>query len=318
MRTEIAAGLTAVATPSMIILVPFSSSARGCSGREFLDSVHPSRRHRRAGREHLQNAPVAVSGNYGAGRRLLGSNDAPFMPHRQPAVQSLQDFHSRPGIAGAFPPWQQLQGMQLEPHRVVPGHFSAVLEAHDLVQAQLRAQSKCFTASKLIAPNLRASLSAACTSCLGEGFQQAEHLYILTLAPCVPSGTPADASACRTPRGGPIPAMERPGPGRPSSAPAAAGSGWVVDEIVSLIGAWVPGDNLGPAADDRLAHVCAHQHVALSVGNWDRAAVGPAPYQGVNSPGPPAFRRRRRAHQAGAAIHPCPAPSVDRWSPYVP
>ena len=154
-----------MATPSMIILVPFSSSARECSGREFPDSVRPSRRHRRAGLEHLQNAPVAVSEKYGAGRRLLGSNDAPFMPHRQPAVQSLQDFHSRPGIAGVFPPWQQLQGMQLEPHRAVPGHFSAVLEAQDLVQAQLRAQSKCFTASKLIAPNLRASLSAACTSC---------------------------------------------------------------------------------------------------------------------------------------------------------
>ena len=59
------------------------------------------------------------------------------MPHRQPAVQSFQDLHSRPGIAGAFRPWQQLEGVQLEPHRVVPVHFPAVLEAQDLFQAQL-------------------------------------------------------------------------------------------------------------------------------------------------------------------------------------
>ena len=58
------------------------------------------------------------------------------MPHRQPAVQSFQDLHHRPGIAGVFRPWQQLQGMQLEPHRVVPSHPPAVLEAQDLFQAQ--------------------------------------------------------------------------------------------------------------------------------------------------------------------------------------
>ena len=62
------------------------------------------------------------------------------MPYRQPAVQSFQDLHRRPGIAGAFRPWQQLEGVQLEPHRVVPGHPPAVFEAQDLVQAQLRVQ----------------------------------------------------------------------------------------------------------------------------------------------------------------------------------
>ena len=60
------------------------------------------------------------------------------MPHRQPAVQSFQDLHRRPGIAGAFRTWQQLDGVQLEPNRVVHGHFPAVLEAQDLFQAQLR------------------------------------------------------------------------------------------------------------------------------------------------------------------------------------
>ena len=59
------------------------------------------------------------------------------MPHRQPTVQSFQDLHRRPGIAGAFRTWQQLEGVQLEPHRVVPGRFPAVLEAQDLFQAQL-------------------------------------------------------------------------------------------------------------------------------------------------------------------------------------
>ena len=60
------------------------------------------------------------------------------MPHREPAVQSFQDLHRRPGIAGAFRTWQQLQGMQLESHRVVLGHLSAVFGAQNLVQAQLR------------------------------------------------------------------------------------------------------------------------------------------------------------------------------------
>ena len=59
------------------------------------------------------------------------------MPHRQPTVQSFQDLHRRPGIAGAFRSWQQPEGVQLEPHRVVPGNFPAVLEAQDLFQAQL-------------------------------------------------------------------------------------------------------------------------------------------------------------------------------------
>ena len=85
---------------------------------------------------------MAVSEKYRAGRCLLGSEDAPFIPQRQPAVQSCQDRHSRPGIAGAFRTWQQLEGVQLEPHRVVLGHSPAVLEAQDLFQARLRVQAQ--------------------------------------------------------------------------------------------------------------------------------------------------------------------------------
>ena len=62
------------------------------------------------------------------------------MPYRQPAVQPFQDLHGRPGIAGTFRPWQHLEGVQLEPHRVVPGHPPFVFEAQDLFQAQLRVQ----------------------------------------------------------------------------------------------------------------------------------------------------------------------------------
>ena len=54
--------------------------------------------------------------------------------------QCFQDLHGRPGIAGAFRPWQQLKSMQLEPHCVVLGHLSAVFEAQDLLQAQLRVE----------------------------------------------------------------------------------------------------------------------------------------------------------------------------------
>ena len=52
----------------------------------------------------------------------------------EPAVQSFQDLHNRAGIAGAFRLWQQLKRMQLELHRIVPGHLPAVLEAQDLLQ----------------------------------------------------------------------------------------------------------------------------------------------------------------------------------------
>ena len=66
------------------------------------------------------------------------------MAHPKPVVQSLQNLHYRPGIAGAFRSWQQLLGMQLESHRAVPGHPPGVLEAKDLFQAQIRVERpKC-------------------------------------------------------------------------------------------------------------------------------------------------------------------------------
>ena len=49
-----------------------------------------------------------------------------------------------PRHSWGFRPWQQLRGVKLEPHRVVPGPFPAVLEAQDLFQAQFRVQRpKC-------------------------------------------------------------------------------------------------------------------------------------------------------------------------------
>ena len=88
---------------------------------------------------------MAVTEQYRTGWSLLGSNNVSFVLHREPAVQSFQDLHRRPGIAGAFRSWQQLQGIQVESHRVVPGHhLPAVFEAQNLVQAQLRVErSEC-------------------------------------------------------------------------------------------------------------------------------------------------------------------------------
>ena len=40
--------------------------------------------------------------NTGTGWRLLGRDDAAFMPHRQAAVQAFENLHGGPGIAGAF------------------------------------------------------------------------------------------------------------------------------------------------------------------------------------------------------------------------
>ena len=54
---------------------------------------------------------MAVAEQYRTGWRLLGSNNVPFVPHREPAVQSFQDLHRRPSYAGAFRLRQQLEGV---------------------------------------------------------------------------------------------------------------------------------------------------------------------------------------------------------------
>ena len=53
----------------------------------------------------------------------------------------------------------------------------------------------------------------------------------------------------------------------------------VVNEVVPIVRAWVPGDDLGPAADDHYVDVAPNQHVPVSVGHWHRVVVGPVPYQ---------------------------------------
>ena len=59
---------------------------------------------------------------------------------RQRSVQPLQHHDDRSGIAAALLTGQQLQGVPVELHGVVPGHPPAVLETQDLLQAQLRAR----------------------------------------------------------------------------------------------------------------------------------------------------------------------------------
>ena len=53
---------------------------------------------------------------------------------------ALRHHDSRTGIAAAVPVRQQLQGMALELHGVVPGHPPFVFKAQDLAQAQIRPQ----------------------------------------------------------------------------------------------------------------------------------------------------------------------------------
>ena len=85
-------------------------------------------------------SPSGLAESSRTGRRFLDSNDASIMLYRQPAVQSFQYHHGRPGIAAAFQTRQQLQSAPLELDGVVPCHSSAVLEAQDLLQVQVRLQ----------------------------------------------------------------------------------------------------------------------------------------------------------------------------------
>ena len=49
----------------------------------------------------------------------------------------------------------------------------------------------------------------------------------------------------------------------------------VVDEIVSLVGAGMLGDDLRSAADDHLIHVAPQQHFPVSISHRHRVVVGP-------------------------------------------
>ena len=62
------------------------------------------------------------------------------MLYRQSPIQPFQDHRLGPGVAGPFHAGQQLQSLLLELDGVVPGHPPAVLEAQDLLQANVRLQ----------------------------------------------------------------------------------------------------------------------------------------------------------------------------------
>ena len=72
---------------------------------------------------------VGASQRVGPGRRLPGGNDLALRAHHQAAVQPLLDFHSGPGIAGTFAPWQELERPPLVLHRVVTPHSASVPRA---------------------------------------------------------------------------------------------------------------------------------------------------------------------------------------------
>ena len=62
------------------------------------------------------------------------------MLYRQLAVHPFQYHHDRSGIAAALLTGKQLQSVPPVLHGVVPGHSPAVLEAQDLLEAQVRLQ----------------------------------------------------------------------------------------------------------------------------------------------------------------------------------
>ena len=136
--------MSALATPSVIIASPFSSVALESSGSRVAVQCWPR--------------PLAPDGRTGAVgerpwrlRRNTGLGGASWAAIMCPSCCTVSRSSSpsrtstaAPGIAGAFRTWQQLQGMALELHGVVPGHSSAVFEAQDLLQVQIRRQgSEC-------------------------------------------------------------------------------------------------------------------------------------------------------------------------------
>ena len=52
---------------------------------------------------------MAVAEEYGTGWRLLGSDYAPFIPHRQPAVEVLQALGEPTAATGDRRPWKTPQ-----------------------------------------------------------------------------------------------------------------------------------------------------------------------------------------------------------------
>ena len=54
----------------------------------------------------------------------------------------------------------------------------------------------------------------------------------------------------------------------------------IEDEVVLLVRARVPGNDLGAAADHHLIYVALHQHVPVTVGHRRRIVVGLVPDQG--------------------------------------
>ena len=53
----------------------------------------------------------------------------------------------------------------------------------------------------------------------------------------------------------------------------------VEDEVISVVGPPVTGDDLRPAADHHLVDISAEQHVPMAVGHWYLVVIGPVPDQ---------------------------------------
>ena len=129
LRAEVAAGLLAVATSSIIMLGSLPSSDRECGGSRVSIQRSPKPWSPEVGIGTGAERPWPLRSNTGLGG---ASWAARMRPSCRTDSRPSSPSTARPGIAGAFQTWQQLQSVQLEPHRVVPGHPPAVFEAQDL------------------------------------------------------------------------------------------------------------------------------------------------------------------------------------------
>ena len=136
----------------------------------------------------------------------------------------------------------------------------------------------------------------------GKGLQKTEHLHVLPLAGLAHAGFKQAAQVGV--RLGQLPTGQRGGLIEGTDLPLQQGQivDRLEDQVLSFVRAWVPGDDLGGAADDHLVHVATDPDLLVTVGDGHRVVVAPIAHQGERID-PRALlvagleRRRRQFHQ---------------------
>ena len=143
----------------------------------------------------------------------------------------------------------------------------------------MRHSTRCFTASKPIAPSRRASPTAPSTSSSRKVSSRREHLDVLALA-CL-----AHTSFEEPPQSdeglGQVPARQW--RGLVEGADLLLDQGQVMqrveDQVLAVVGPAVPGDHLGPAADHHLIDVAPDEHLTVAVGHGHGIVVAAVTHQ---------------------------------------